>query len=55
MEGVDTPEHGAPGAAPSSVSSIGLPPLTTGLKHITVFHALNQNARAGPPAVDGIA
>src|SRR5215472_11838098 len=46
--------HGVPGGAPSNVSSTGPPPLTPGLKHITLFHALNQNARAGPPAVDGM-
>src|SRR5215469_4747389 len=46
--------HGVPGGAPSSVSSIGLPPLNPGKKHITLFHALNQNARAGPPAVGGM-
>src|ERR1700680_730750 len=47
MDDVVTAEHGVPGAAPSSVSSIGLPPLTAGLKHITLFQALNQNARGG--------
>src|SRR5689334_9305548 len=46
-------EQGVPAGSPSKVSSMGSPPFTPGLTHMTAFHALNQNARAAPPAVGG--